>query len=141
MNFSLNKKELTLISFIVLGAVGGGGVMALTETHVAPLPELGSAKEIVAEQVSKGDIIDVAEVTEVAKQSAEPEAPTGPVNINTAGEQELTRLIGIGPALAKRICEDRAAKGPYKSVDELQRVKGIGPATIEKNISLITIGK
>ncbi|MBV7412146.1 helix-hairpin-helix domain-containing protein [Dermabacteraceae bacterium TAE3-ERU27] len=52
--------------------------------------------------------------------------PAGPVDLNSAGEQQLTALPGIGPALAKRIVADREKNGPFRSVASLTRVKGIG---------------
>ena len=55
-----------------------------------------------------------------------------PININTATAAELELLPGIGPALAARIAEDREKKGPFKSVDDLDPVKGIGPETLRK---------
>lgn len=66
-------------------------------------------------------------------QEARPVAAPGPqatglVNLNTATQAELERLPGIGPTLAKRIMEGR----PYASADDLLRVKGIGPRTLEK---------
>ena len=54
------------------------------------------------------------------------------VNINTAGAGELEALEGIGPALAQRIVEYREEHGPFRSVDELLEVKGIGEAKLEK---------
>ena len=54
------------------------------------------------------------------------------VDINSAGPEELDRLTGIGPALAARIIEDRRRNGPYRRVDDLERVSGIGPRTVEK---------
>ena len=50
------------------------------------------------------------------------------VNVNRAGEADLQRLPGIGPALAGRILEERK-KRPFRSVKDLERVRGIGPAT------------
>ncbi len=52
------------------------------------------------------------------------------ININTAGEEELTRLPGVGPAIAAAIVADRAQRGPFASVEELIRVRGIGPAKL-----------
>ena len=54
------------------------------------------------------------------------------VNINTASQAELESLPGIGPVKAKAIIDDRAKNGSFKSVDDLDRVKGIGKATIDK---------
>src|SRR3989344_2321215 len=50
------------------------------------------------------------------------------VEINTASLQQLNTIIGIGPALAQRIIDDR----PFSSVDDLLRVKGIGDKTLQK---------
>ncbi len=54
------------------------------------------------------------------------------ININAADEQQLQQIKGIGPALARRIIEDRQANGPFRQPADLQRVKGIGPKTYEK---------
>lgn len=56
--------------------------------------------------------------------------PQPPVRINHAGLDELQRLPGVGPELAKRIIYYRAEHGPFRSFSELDEVEGIGPATI-----------
>lgn len=64
-----------------------------------------------------------------------PEATPGVVrtiNVNTATAAELDLLPGIGPARAADIIADRAANGPYTSLDDLDRVPGIGAKTIAK---------
>ena len=48
------------------------------------------------------------------------------IDINTASESELTQLPGVGPSLARRIVEYRAANGPFQLPDDLQNVSGIG---------------
>jgi competence protein ComEA len=63
-----------------------------------------------------------------------------PININLASQVELMRLPRIGPKLSERIIEERA-KGPFKSVDELRRVKGIGPKTLANLRPFITAGE
>jgi comEA protein len=55
-----------------------------------------------------------------------------PVNINTADAKRLQLLPGIGPTYAKRIIAYRKKHGSFKSVDELENVKGIGPSTLQK---------
>ena len=57
-----------------------------------------------------------------------------PVNINTASPAELSATIkGVGPKKAEAIVEYRKEHGPFHSVAELAKVKGVGQATIEKN--------
>ncbi len=65
-------------------------------------------------------------------------ARAGMVNINSATENELIALPGIGPSKARAIAEYRQQHGGFKSVDELQEVKGIGPTTLDKLRSNLT---
>ncbi len=53
-------------------------------------------------------------------------------DLNHADRAELEQVPGIGPTLAKEIENHRRAKGPFKSVDELRQVKGVGPVTLDK---------
>jgi len=53
------------------------------------------------------------------------------VDINSATWIEWMQLDGIGETLARRITEDRDANGPFSSIEDLRRVKGIGPRTLE----------
>jgi competence protein ComEA len=64
---------------------------------------------------------------------------TGPIDVNQANPAELQRLPGIGPTLAQRILEERA-RAPFAAVDDLRRVKGIGPKTLEKLRPYVTVG-
>jgi competence ComEA-like helix-hairpin-helix protein len=62
-----------------------------------------------------------------------PSAPsTSPVSLNRATAAELATLPGIGPTKAQAIVESRAKQGPFRRVEDLQRVPGIGPATLER---------
>jgi competence protein ComEA len=61
------------------------------------------------------------------------------VDVNTAGESELTQLPGVGPSLARRIIEYRQANGPFQTPDDLQNVAGIGPSKFAKMESFIRI--
>ena len=55
-----------------------------------------------------------------------------PVDINAADVDTLVALPGVGAVRAAAIVEDRTANGPFGSIDELARVHGIGPATVEQ---------
>lgn len=54
------------------------------------------------------------------------------VDLNSAGSEELQSLPGVGPALAARIVAFRQENGPFRTVDDLLAVKGIGPKMLEK---------
>ena len=71
---------------------------------------------------------------------AEAAAQTAVVDINTASEAELATLNNIGEAKAREIVAYRKANGPFASVEDLAKVKGIGAATIEKNRARLTVG-
>lgn len=74
-------------------------------------------------------------------QQAEPAAPAadGTVNINTANEEELTRLPGIGPAKARAILAMRQRVRRFGQVEELMRVQGIGRATLRRLRPMLTL--
>ena len=61
--------------------------------------------------------------------AATPTVGDGKVNINTASVAEFEPLPRIGPAIAQRIIDYRTANGPFATIEDLQNVKGIGPAT------------
>ncbi len=65
--------------------------------------------------------------------------PTGKVNINTASAAELEALPRIGPVMAQRIIDYRSQEGPFKTIDDIQNVKGIGEATFNALKDLIIV--
>jgi competence protein ComEA len=62
-------------------------------------------------------------------------AATGPVNINTASEQELRAL----PNVDEKMAADIVKKRPFETVDDIKKVKGIGDKKLEKLRPLITV--
>ncbi len=61
----------------------------------------------------------------------------GLLDLNTASKEKLMFINGIGPVLAERIIAGR----PYKTVDDLLKVKGIGPKKLEKIRPYVVVGK
>ena len=58
--------------------------------------------------------------------------PAWRVDLDHAGVDELAALPGVGPSLAAAIVADRQAKGPFKTLTELDRVRGVGPAILQQ---------
>ncbi len=83
------------------------------------------------ERREAGELAAISAIASGSETNSEGE----PVNINTATEVQLQSLPGIGPALAKRIIEGR----PYATVNELTRVRGIGPMVLERIRDSVTV--
>lgn len=65
---------------------------------------------------------------------------TSPIDINTADVQTLAALKGIGPQKAQAIVEYRQKHGPFKSVGDLLKVKGVGEKTLAANRDKVMVG-
>ena len=63
----------------------------------------------------------------------------GPLDLNTASEDELDELPGVGPATAAAIVQARTRGGPFRAVDDLLEVRGIGPAKLEAIRELVRV--
>ena len=68
-------------------------------------------------------------------------AADGKVNINDATTEELATLPGIGKTYADRIVAYRKKNGPFKRIEDLLNVRGIGDKTFEKIRHRLTVGK
>lgn len=69
-----------------------------------------------------------------------PPWPDMRIDVNHADASELTLLPGIGPALAHRIVEDRNERGEFESLDDLVRVRWIGPVIVERIEPYVMLG-
>jgi len=67
--------------------------------------------------------------------------PEKPVNLNTATSEQLQQVPGIGPATAAKILQMRKTYGPFKSVDDLLAIRGLGAKRLEKMRKYLTVGK
>ena len=66
--------------------------------------------------------------------------PDSPVDLNTADLAELERLPGVGPSTAQAILDHRESNGPFRSVDDLLDVRGIGPAKLAALRDVAVVG-
>lgn len=98
-----------------------------------------------AAPLTDGTQILVPERAPAAGTTVPGAAPTGTdtasakVNVNTADATQLETLPGIGEVLAQTIIDHRTENGPFASIDELEDVSGIGPATLEEIRDLVTL--
>jgi comEA protein len=67
--------------------------------------------------------------------------PLKPININAATSEELQQVPGIGPVTAEKIVQMRKSYGPFKSVDDLLAIKGLGRKRLDKMRKYLTVGK
>jgi len=134
---SAQTPELMVLVHVV-GAVEEPGVVSLPENsrvHDA-LALAGGAQEDaelggvnLARVVYDGEQIIVPRVGEpVLASSGE---GSGPISLSRADQETLETLPRIGPATAERIIAWRDKNGPFRSVEDLLAVSGIGPATLE----------
>jgi competence ComEA-like helix-hairpin-helix protein len=61
------------------------------------------------------------------------------ININEATVEELSQLKGIGETLAERIVAYREESGPFKSIEDIMNVNGVGPKTFDEIKDMITL--
>jgi competence protein ComEA len=80
-----------------------------------------------------------AQSSSATRQAAKPTA-VGPVNINAASAAELEGLPGIGAKTAGRIIEYRQKNGPFKKIEELMNVRGVGEKNFLKLKDQISVG-
>ncbi len=103
------------------------------------LPGTDPAAVNAAALLSDGEQIAVGVPGAAAPPGATGAGHTGLLDLNAATVADLDQLPGIGPVLAQRIIDHRTANGPFRSVDQLQDVSGIGPAIYADLAQRVTV--
>ena len=131
----LNRKE-QIAALVLCGTLCVGAVASyLRNRYPGPAEEFGVVKGAVKPpgEAASSDSMPKPSTGKDATVVASPDtAPGSVIDINRATPEALERLPRIGPAVARRIVDDRTRNGPFKRVDDLKRVKGIGEKTLEK---------
>ena len=79
---------------------------------------------------------------EAPSQPSEQAAPDPrPLDLNQASVEQIARLPGIGPGLARRILEERERRGRFDSPEALRQILGVGPKKLAALRDLITVGE
>ncbi len=124
------RKSMTRAGLLLAGA-------ALIRLLAAPPPAeapLAGRDSIADSLVAAGD-----SAIEDKERRSRPFEPGETIDPNIAGEEDLDRLPGVGAARAARIVQERKENGPFGSVEDLARVSGIGPASIDRLRSFLRV--
>ncbi len=152
---SETKSAPSQICVYVTGHVANPGIVYLDEgarvadaieacggmTEAASIESLNLARVVVdGEQIQVQSAEELKAANDAAASSASSapagadassQAASGKVNINTAESSELQTLSGVGESKAKKIIDYRQTNGPFKSIEDLANVSGIGEKTVE----------
>ncbi len=89
-----------------------------------------------AENAPSGTVVKLSSpVAQVASRETAPgvvQDADSCINVNRADAKQLDELPGVGPVIAQRIVDFRETHGPFTTISDMERVKGIGPATSKK---------
>lgn len=124
----------------------GARVIDAVEAAGGPLVDADPNALNLAAPLTDGDRVAVPREGETVPPTDAPAGdgpvdphPEAPIDINAASAEDLLALPGVGPATAAAIVEHRRVNGPFATVDDLDDVRGIGPATLEQLRPLVTV--
>ena len=140
--FGFTRSEVKVVLLLVGGLLAGLLIRWIIPDRFAAVPPV---------DYSASDRLFASRSSAPASSAAQPSA-TRPalrtqspahhaIDLNTATKAELMLLPGIGPAYAERIILSREDQGPFERVEDLDRVKGIGPKTIERLRPFVVAGR
>lgn len=130
------RKALIFFSIVLVLGASGRAIRAL---HSAS-PTDAKARAALESQIQAADSARKSGLrkSKRSKVKKQPPMPKGPIDLDIATVEEIVALRHVGPSLAKRIVANRDSFGPFGSLEELKRVKGIGPSMVEKLDSAVT---
>lgn len=134
------RRGLALAALLVFAATAGATWMASNRAEAGPSSDSSTIPPGAA-----ADLSNLAPSPAQGYKSGNPpltkngKVLTGKLNINSADEDQLRMLPGIGPAKARRVLAYRRKHGKFKRVRDLRRVKGFGYKTVKKLSPYLTV--
>ncbi len=117
-----------------------GGTLPNAETRTFNLArKLNDGEQIYVPTFAEATLVPTATPGKGTRVPTPTKTPMGKININTATVEELDVLPGIGPAIALRIVDYRTQKGPFKKIEDIKDVRGIGDAIFADIKDSITV--
>ena len=141
LDAGVRSPEEQAVTVYVSGAVMKPGVVSMRRTERVEqalaacggvLPQADLANVNLAQPLKDGMQIRVPERADAGGSAAHLAETDGKIHINTADEKKLDELPGVGPIMAKRIVEYRNEHGPFESVEDLAKIRGIGEEKLAK---------
>ncbi|MDZ7359581.1 MAG: helix-hairpin-helix domain-containing protein [candidate division KSB1 bacterium] len=127
-------------AILVLLSTFGLGTLLWWYRQSQPLPVVEPATVAAFEEFARGLPGDsIRAPASFSERGAGGSALSARLDLNAATINDLVRFPGIGPVMAKRIVEYRETNGPFKKLQDLRKVKGIGVKTYEKLAPLVMI--
>ena len=137
------QKEHFVFQFLIISVAIGLSVGTIRKTYFKPdFPK--KIENEIAEFKSLSFDIDESKLNDTQENLSKsddikPKISVKSININTALKKDLLRLPKIGPITAERIIQYRDVFGPFKSIEGLLNIKGIGPKTLDQLKQFIQI--
>ncbi len=149
--FAFTKQEQRFVLFLVFSFLIGLGVSYYRKARLAkPNSEWAAAQEAMLQEfrtrsqsAANANSRDTLDASMPGKKTIPPRTSktslVSKIDINSASAEELSDLPRIGLVTAQKIVEYREQEGAFRTIDDLKKVKGIGPATFEKIKDSITV--
>ena len=140
-----SKQEQRFIFLLLITLVVGLGIQIVKIYQPQKINEEWAVEydRIISEFNQKKQVHEAMEElpADSVKEISYPEKEkfVGRININTANHEEFQTLPGVGPATATKIIDYRASIGAFARIEDIQKVKGIGPKKFEKIKSFIVV--
>ena len=130
----LSKDERRLVLFLCVCLLSG----AIIKLVRVAFPGIGARLryhppgEVIFKHMSAADSLELTELIARSLGDTVEEPPLFPLDLNAADARDLQLLPGVGAVKAGEILKLRSRLGEFRSVEDLLKVKGIGPKTLEK---------